>query len=97
MKLWKYRSENHKEKFLLRYKIQKGGVLRKYKKGLQKSRLYYRLITANYSPVKNYPAGIIKPLFALPNPVLKEVRPNEYALIDGVILIDKKKKNEEKK
>lgn len=40
-----------------------GSFFRKYRKSVTAIREYFRLMTADLSPVKNFTAGVIKPLF----------------------------------
>jgi len=76
-------------------KENEGSFLRIYKRGLSHKREYYRLMTADYSPIKNYTPGIIRPLINLS--VLQRVEAGVFKIAEDVTLVEKEKKGPKRK
>lgn len=72
------------------HKINSGSFFRTHKKSASSSRLYYRLMTFDYHPIKNFPYGKMKPLFSLD--LLDRVGAGEFCIKRNVVLLEKKAK-----
>lgn len=70
-----------------------GCYVKSYKKTIGATRLYWRLMTHDHSPLMNITPGHIKPFFQLS--LMQELPHHYYSLKQGVTLIDKKKKKKE--
>jgi hypothetical protein len=70
-----------------------GCYLRHHKKTINATRLYWRLMTKDHSPLMNIPPGQLKQFFNLS--LLISVGQREWAMKEGVVLIDKRKKKKE--
>lgn len=69
-----------------------GCYLRSYKKTVNASRIYWRLMTHDHSPIVNITSGNIKPFFQLS--LLKEIEHHQHQLKDDVVVVSKKKKKD---
>lgn len=63
--------------------------LRKYKKSLNNTREYFRLMDADFNPIKNFPYYKVKQLFELDLLINDE---GKIYLKDGLTIADKRKK-----
>lgn len=71
-------------------KQNEGCYLRSYRKTITASRIYWRLMTKDHSPIVNTPPGTMKPFFQLS--LMESIGQGQYRLIDGITLAEKKKK-----
>lgn len=67
-----------------------GCYLRSYKRTINATRLYWRLMTATHSPIVNITPGNIKPFFQLS--LLDRFESHWYKLKQDVVLAEKKSK-----
>ena len=67
-----------------------GCYVRSYKKTINASRIYWRLMSQNHSPLMNIPPGAMKPFFQLS--LMSEADPHQYQIKEGIILADKRRK-----
>jgi hypothetical protein len=70
-----------------------GCYLRHHKKTVNATRLYWRLMTKDHSPLMNITPGNLKQFFNLS--LLVSIGQREWAMKEGVILIDKRKKKKQ--
>lgn len=69
-----------------------GSYVRAYRKSSGATRMYWRLMTVDHSPIKNIPPGKMKPFFNLS--ILLEIKPGEFELKSDVELMVKKPKKQ---
>jgi len=72
------------------FNANKGGYFRGYRKSASATRLYWRLMTKDHSPVANFPPGAMKPFFQ--RSLLVQVEEGHWAIKDDVVLAEKKSK-----
>lgn len=72
-------------------KKNEGSFFRLYKKSLSAKREYYRLLTKDFSPIKNISRSKMKPLFNLS--IIETLDSGCYAIKPTVTLAEKKSKN----
>jgi hypothetical protein len=67
-----------------------GSFLRRYRKSLSTTREYYRLMTKDFSPIKNVPPSLVKPMVRLSLFNISET--GELLLKPDLVLLEKKPK-----
>lgn len=72
-----------------------GCYIRSYRKTITASRIYWRLMTKDHSPILNAPPGLLKPFFQLS--LMDNIGNNQWRMKPDIELVEKKKKDSKKK